>query len=217
MTQLSSAENGTSVTDLHSKESEYDLSINNLESLVSFVSTPAGLCVVSKVSKPAGAHFAYITSHLPQETPTWKTIQTSTTTHTDPKSALLYMNHSCQPSLEVHTFSPNANGVYPQSPPGGNRNGEILNVSSLGLAGEVTVSKDRGIEPGEPLTFFYPSTEWKFDRPFDCLCGAPKDVCLGKVQGASFISRKDMEKWFFNEHIWQLAEKRDAEPQFLKN
>ncbi|EME46485.1 hypothetical protein DOTSEDRAFT_114950, partial [Dothistroma septosporum NZE10] len=110
--------------------------------------------------------------------PTWKTIQTSATTHTDPRSALLYMNHSCQPSLE------------------------------LGLAGKVTVSGSKGIEPGDALTFFYPSTEWKFDRSFDCLCGAPEDVCLGKVQGASAIERQKLGNWFFNDHILKLAAKR---------
>ncbi|CAK3952804.1 Hypothetical predicted protein [Lecanosticta acicola] len=224
MTQLNGAANGTSATvtvtvpvpvpvsDLHSTESEYDLTVNDLEKLVSLVHTPAGLCVVSNVSRPAGAHFAYITRHVPRAAPTWKTIQTSTTTHTDPTSALLYMNHACQPSLEVHTFAPDpATGTYPLSPPAGNRNGEILDVDpARGLAGEVTVARDRGLEPGDPLTFFYPSTEWKFDRPFDCLCGAPPDVCLGTVQGASVLSRKDLDRWFFNEHIWQLADKRDA-------
>ncbi|KAK4627171.1 hypothetical protein CLAFUW4_04419 [Fulvia fulva] len=200
--------NGTQ--DPLSKTSAYDLSINNLQDLVSFVDTPAGLCVVSKISAPAGAHFSYITSHAPQPSPTWKTIQTSATTHTDPRSALLYMNHSCEPSLEVNVFSPDANGKYPKQPPTGSRNGEVLNISELGLAGEVTVSGSRGIEPGDALTFFYPSTEWNFDRAFDCLCGAPKDVCLGQVKGASAIERQKLDKWFFNDHILKLAAKRDG-------
>lgn len=210
MAQTNGAVNGTSstATEKLSTESAYPLSVNNLEHLVDFEHTPAGLCVVSKVSLPAGAHFAYITSHKPQPTPTWKTIQTSTKTHTDPRSALLYMNHSCDPSLEVHTFSPDEQGVYPQQPPNGNRNGEILNVTDLGLAGEVTVSRDRGIEPGDPLTFFYPSTEWKFDRAFDCLCG--KSACVGKVQGAFAIEKKSLGRWFFNDHILKLAEERDS-------
>lgn len=199
------------VTSLHSKASAYDLSINNLEKLVSFQDTPAGLCVVSKVSLPAGAHFAYITSHEPQPAPIWKTIQTSAMTHTDPQSALLYMNHSCQPSLEVHTFSPDpATDKYPMSPPGGSRNGEILGVGPHGLAGEVTVSRDRGIEPGDALTFFYPSTEWEMDRGFECLCGAPKGVCLGQVVGSSKLDQKQLQRWFFNDHILKLAEERDA-------
>lgn len=205
--------NGTAVngdTDPLSTSSAYDLSVNNLEDLVDFVQTPAGLCVVSKISAPAGAHFAYLTSHVPQSKPTWKTIQTSVSTHTDPRSALLYMNHSCAPSLEVHTFSPNELGDYPKVPPGGNRNGEIVGMGNLGLAGEVTVARDRGIEPGDALTFFYPSTEWKFDRPFDCLCGAGEGKCLGRVQGAEPLDQKTMNRWYMNNHIWQLARARDV-------
>ncbi|KAK4503523.1 hypothetical protein PRZ48_004438 [Zasmidium cellare] len=199
------------VSTLHSKESAYDLKINSLQNLVSFVNTPAGLCVVSKVSLPAGAHFAYITSHEPQPSPIWKTIQTSATTHTDPQSALLYMNHSCAPSLEVHTFSPDpATGKYPQSPPGGNRNGEILDVGPHGLAGEVRVARDKGISPGDALTFFYPSTEWAMDRGFECLCGAGKGVCLGQVKGSKEIAGGDLGRWFVNEHILKLAAERDA-------
>lgn len=30
----------------------------------------------------------------------------------------------------------------------------------------------RRIEPGETVTFFYPSTEWDMDQPFTCECHA---------------------------------------------
>lgn len=119
------------------------------------------------------------------------------------------MNHSCAPSVEVHTYPPDSNGKYPSAPPNGQLNGESAHLQNVGLAGEVIVSRDRGIEPGDALTFFYPSTEWKFDRPFDCLCGAPKGVCLGTVQGASAIDSKRLSEWFFNDHILQLAKQRD--------
>lgn len=119
------------------------------------------------------------------------------------------MNHSCAPSLEVHTYSPDADGNYPSAPLSGELNGESAHLKSVGLAGEVVVAKDRGIEPGDALTFFYPSTEWKFDRAFDCLCGAPKDVCLGKVQGAEPVDTQRLQRWFVNDHIWQLVKQRD--------
>lgn len=122
------------------------------------------------------------------------------------------MNHSCAPSVEVHTYSPDANGKYPSAPPNGELNGESAHLQSVGLAGEVRISRDRGIEPGDALTFFYPSSEWKFDRPFDCLCGAPKDVCLGIVQGAEPIDHKRLGQWFFNDHILQMKKQ-----QALKN
>lgn len=194
-----------------STQSAYDLTINHLQDLVAFEDTPAGLCLVSKVNLPAGAHFAYLTSHEPQPKASWKTIQTSKTTHTDPQSALLYMNHSCAPSLEVHTYSPDANGKYPQTPKNnGELNGEAAGLKSVGLAGEVRVARDRDVKVGDSLTFFYPSTEWKFDRAFDCLCGAGEGICVGKVEGASAIAEKDLGKWFFNEHILDLAGERDA-------
>ncbi|KJX98857.1 hypothetical protein TI39_contig385g00030 [Zymoseptoria brevis] len=192
-------------------ESEFSLSVNGLQDLATFEHTPAGLCLVSKVSLPAGAHFTYLTSHVPQPRPTWRTIQTSKTTHTDPRSALLYMNHSCAPSIEVHIYSPDKDGKYPTTPPNGaSLNGESGHPLEYGLAGEIKVSRDRGVEPGEPLTFFYPSTEWKFDRSFDCLCGAGKGVCVGNVQGASAIDYKSLDRWFINEHIWQMARERDG-------
>lgn len=121
------------------------------------------------------------------------------------------MNHSCAPSVEVHTYSPDANGKYPAAPPdGGELKGESAHLQDVGLAGKVVISKDRGIEPGDALTFFYPSTEWKFDRPFDCLCGAPKDVCLGTVQGAQPVDSKRLQRWFVNDHILQMKEVADS-------
>ncbi len=44
----------------------------------------------------------------------------------------------------------------------------------------------RPIAAGEEFTFFYPSTEWSMDEPFDCNCGAA--VCLGRITGASQLS-----------------------------
>lgn len=41
----------------------------------------------------------------------------------------------------------------------------------------------RDIQPGDELTFFYPSTEWEMAQPFICHCGS-KD-CLRDIRGAS--------------------------------
>lgn len=193
------------------KVSEFPLSTNGLEGLADFIDTPAGLCLISKVSLPAGSHFAYLTSHVPQKKPIWRTIQTSATTHTDPTSALLYMNHSCAPSLEVHVYSPDAAGKYPSQPPDGPPKSDISKLlTEHGLAGEVRVARDRDLQKGEPLTFFYPCTEWAMDRPFDCLCGAPQDVCLGTVQGSKYIPDDKIGRWFVNDHILQLKKAEAA-------
>jgi len=203
--------NGHSVEEVVlTTETEFPLSVNHLEGLARFESVPAGLSLVSDIAAPKGAHFAYLTSHVPQPSPIWRTIQTSPTTHTDPRSALLYMNHSCQPSVEVHVFSPNAEGKYPQVPPNAKNSDAVPGVGEYGIAGEVIIAKEGGIKPGDPLTFFYPSTEWSMDRPFDCLCGAPEGVCLGKVGGANLLSQEQLQRWHFNDHIHKLAAKRDG-------
>jgi hypothetical protein len=41
------------------------------------------------------------------------------------------------------------------------------------------------IMKGEPLNFFYPSTEWKMSEPFKCLCGTRN--CLSEIKGAYCI------------------------------
>jgi len=195
------------------KVSEFPLTTNGLTELADFIDTPAGLCLISKVSLPAGSHFAYLTSHVPQKSPIWRTIQTSATTHTDPTSALLYMNHSCAPSLEVHVYSPDpATGKYPAGPPDGSAPKSDISklLTEHGLAGEVRVARDRDLKTGEPLTFFYPCTEWAMDRPFDCLCGAPADVCLGSVQGSKYIPDEKIGRWFVNDHILQLKKTEAA-------
>lgn len=91
------------------------------------------------------------------------------------------MNHSCAPSVEV-------------------------DVESM----TVRVARDRDLEIGDDLTFFYPSTEWKFDRPFACLCGSGKGVCVGELNGAASIDSEELNRWFINGHILDLAKERDA-------
>lgn len=39
---------------------------------------------------------------------------------------------------------------------------------------------------GTELNFFYPSTEWEMQQPFECWCGS--DKCLKRIQGAKFLT-----------------------------
>jgi hypothetical protein len=57
----------------------------------------------------------------------------------------------------------------------------------------------RRIEPGEGITFFYPSTEWVMDRPFACHCGAAN--CLGHIAGASQLDRAVLSHYRLAAHI----------------
>lgn len=57
------------------------------------------------------------------------------------------------------------------------------------------------IEAGEELHFFYPSTEWKMDRPFECNCGA--DNCLGTISGAHTLSNAQLSNYKLSPYIRQ--------------
>lgn len=61
----------------------------------------------------------------------------------------------------------------------------------------------RELRIGEEITFFYPSTEWKMVRPFQCLCDAPN--CISYVAGAKYLSSDILKQYFINPHIRKLA------------
>ncbi|KAK1544446.1 hypothetical protein CPAR01_01948, partial [Colletotrichum paranaense] len=134
----------------------------------------------SKVSLPPFAVYAKMSfppCDLADE-PTYATVQCGKAKHLNLNSDLLYINHSCEPSLIFDT---------------GN-----FNV----LAGP------KGLQPGDELTFFYPSTEWHMAQPFDCFCGTPS--CRGKIGGARDMSRAQLEGLWLNGHIRELLEERDS-------
>ncbi|KAL2149398.1 hypothetical protein VTH82DRAFT_8049 [Thermothelomyces myriococcoides] len=100
---------------------------------------------ISKISLPPFGLFAKL--EFPPCTmapePTYATVQMDRDKHFNLNSDLLYINHSCEPSL-------------------------IFDTSSMNI-----IAGPKGLKPGDELTFFYPSTEWFMAQPFDCLCGAP--------------------------------------------
>jgi len=59
----------------------------------------------------------------------------------------------------------------------------------------------KSIEAGEELHFFYPSTEWKMDRPFECHCGAKN--CLGLISGAHTLSTTQLSNYQLSPYIQQ--------------
>ena len=69
---------------------------------------------------------------------------------------------------------------------------------------EVRVVENRPLRKGDALTFFYPSTEWEMDQPFECNCGAPGGKCKGWISGAKGMRREDLEEYWLNEHIVEL-------------
>ena len=93
---------------------------------------------------------------------------------------------------------------------GMNQHVEVKELSALNHACDPSVILDttrmlvfaaRDLEPGDELTFFYPSTEWEMSSPFICLCGAPN--CIHVVAGARFLPLSTLEGHFLNYHIRQ--------------
>ncbi|EPE30414.1 SET [Glarea lozoyensis ATCC 20868] len=98
---------------------------------------------VSKISLPPFALYAKMA--FPPCTPaseaTYATVQCGRDAHLNLNSDLVYINHSCEPSV-------------------------IFETSTLSI-----LAGPKGLKEGEELTFFYPSTEWEMAQGFDCLCG----------------------------------------------
>lgn len=65
----------------------------------------------------------------------------------------------------------------------------------------------RAIEPGEEIVFFYPSTEWCMESPFDCLCGSTQ--CVGRITGASTLDPGLLPRYQFALHIDRLLSRSD--------
>jgi hypothetical protein len=55
------------------------------------------------------------------------------------------------------------------------------------------------LQPGDELTFFYPSTEWDMAQPFVCNCGS--NECLQLINGASHLSVKTLAKYRLTDFI----------------
>ncbi|OQO11814.1 hypothetical protein B0A48_03541 [Cryoendolithus antarcticus] len=159
-------------------------------------------------------HIAYITTHTPEPTPLYSTVQTSRTTHIELNSPLLYLNHSCNPTASIHIFSPDPQtGTYPSSlpvrfTPGLNAPATVKS-GERGIAGQVRVG-EREVKKGEGVTFFYPCTEWSMGRGFQCACG--EEGCLGRIEGAKGLSRTQMAgKGQVADWIVDMMQERDGE------
>jgi hypothetical protein len=96
---------------------------------------------ISLVSLPANSIFARITTPTPAVV-AYSSVQASRDLHIELNCDLVYINHSCRPSL-------------------------VFDMARW----EVRVAPDRDLKEGDELTFWYPSTEWKMAQPFECGCG----------------------------------------------
>lgn len=105
----------------------------------------------------------------------YTSVQYSETDHFELNNEFVYMNHSCSPSVALN-----------------DSNKDDMHVFAL-----------EDIAAGQPLTFFYPSTEWDMDQPFDCSCASKG--CLGTVKGAKYIALDELKnRGFINDHILRM-------------
>lgn len=65
------------------------------------------------------------------------------------------------------------------------------------------------ISSGEELGFFYPSTEWVMQQPFDCVC--KRDNCLKRIQGARYLSNEITRQYRFSDFIQRQINKRHGD------
>ena len=62
------------------------------------------------------------------------------------------------------------------------------------------------IQPGDELMFFYPSTEWKMEQPFDCFCGTHQ--CLHRIQGAFYLTGEEAGRYKLTDFIFKKLNSR---------
>ncbi|MFM7671928.1 MAG: SET domain-containing protein-lysine N-methyltransferase [Bacteroidota bacterium] len=65
----------------------------------------------------------------------------------------------------------------------------------------LTLIAIKPIRTGEELRFFYPSTEWKMDQPFECACRSNR--CLGTIAGAQTLSNTELSNYKLSPFIQQ--------------
>jgi len=96
---------------------------------------------------------------------------------------LAHLTHSCAPNchVAVRRATPDEEGVA-----------AVIDLVALRHIGE-----------GEPLTYFYPSTEFQQSDCFLCGCRAPG--CIGVVAGGKFVCMEQLARVAINPHIREAA------------
>ncbi|KAF2734408.1 hypothetical protein EJ04DRAFT_512525 [Polyplosphaeria fusca] len=129
---------------------------------------------VSLVNVDPGAIFSRISSPTPA-TCAYSSVQASKDLHIELNCDLVYINHSCSPTL-------------------------VFDMSRWEI--KVNPDLEGGLKVGDELTFFYPSTEWDMAQPFDCHCAQPE--CRGRISGAKDMPEMVLRKYWLNPHIEEL-------------
>ena len=143
-----------------------------------------GSSAISMISLPPGPLFARITSATYSPRRSYSSVQATRDADIELNSDLVFINHSCDPSLE-------------------------FDMTRF----EVRVVQHRPLHKGDELSFFYPSTEWDMAQPFDCGCGASDAVCLKRITGAKTADESLPRRYWLNKHIEDLLAERSQTRQ----
>ena len=135
---------------------------------------------VSLVDLPAGAVFARISNPTPASC-AYTSVQASRDLHIELNCDLVYINHSCWPTL-------------------------IFDMARWEV--RVNPQLERGLKQGDELTFFYPSTEWDMAQPFECRC--KETECKGTIEGAKSTAPEVLREYWLNAHIEELLKEHKA-------
>jgi hypothetical protein len=141
----------------------------------------------SVVAVPPGTLLARIS--MPPLTFTKKaysTVQVSRNQHVELNCDFLFTNHSCEPSVEFHVQKTGPEVAI-----------EVRVAARHGADGSVI-----GLQEGDDLTFFYPSTEWEMAQPFACNCGAT--TCKKWISGAKDMGMAELQGLYLSTHIKEL-------------
>ncbi|KAF9978684.1 hypothetical protein BGZ73_001039 [Actinomortierella ambigua] len=145
----------------------------------------------------------------------YTSVQVSKTEHIELNSDLVFMNHSCNPTVNLNTDDmtivavqdvKEGKSTFPPSFP--LIPAPVLSHTREDLGTGTKHFKSDSSSPGDSLTFFYPSSEWEMDQPFPCWCG--DDKCVKQIQGAKFLSKEVMSRYWTACHIKDLLDERDA-------
>ena len=139
-----------------------------------------GTSATSLISLPPGSVFARITNSTSVDADSYATVQSGRDARIELNSDLVFVNHSCDPSVE-------------------------FDMTRF----EVRVVQHRPLKEGDELTFFYPSSEWMMAQPFDCRCGAGLGKCLGRIEGAAKMEERVLRRYWLNDHVEELLAERE--------
>jgi hypothetical protein len=135
---------------------------------------------ISLVDLQPGAVFARISNPTPA-TCAYTSVQASRDLHIELNCDLVYINHSCRPTL-------------------------IFDMARWEV--RVNPNLEQGLSKGDELTFFYPSTEWDMAQPFDCRC--KEADCKGTISGAKDTASEILKQYWLNTHIEELLKEKKA-------